>query len=100
MSRKRSSAALDTINHYNAVRLRVTGSGNLLMTLYGPEEIKSEELVAIEMSPTEDKTRTKLANFKHERAQLEIQTDGLDEYFEIGYIIVFVKPIASGYPQN
>lgn len=90
---------MEQINHTNAVRLRVTGSGNLQMTLYGLDKVKSQDLTAYAMSSTNFQQPTILANFSSQRTKLRVYTLAIDETFKINKIILFMRPIYTGYPQ-
>lgn len=91
---------LGTVNHFNEIKLRIIGSGALNMTLYGPQQVKSKTLPITTLSATRDKEVVKLANFRHTRAQLELTTTVIDEYFELQYILVYYKPVAANLPQG
>lgn len=87
------------INHYNAVRLRVKGNGDLKLTLLSPDEIYSQELVPVSMVLTTARNPTQLANFKQLRAKLRIETTEMNETFQISHILVFSKPVEGSFPQ-
>lgn len=86
------------ITHYTAVRLRVNGTGNLKMKLLSLDEVYSQSLVPLAMATMTNKQPTQLANFNQERAVLKIEITEINEYFEISKIIIFHKPVATGYP--
>lgn len=58
-----------------------------------------QNLAPLTLSATTDIEPVKLANFRNQRAQLDIRVENIDEYFRISKITVFVKESASGYPQ-
>lgn len=87
------------ITHFAAIQLRVVGVGNLLTRLISLDEVQEKVLVPLVMSPTTRKFPVILANFNQHRAQLEIKTTEIDEFFNIGSIEIFTKPIYSSYPQ-
>ena len=89
----------ELINHYGAVRMRVVGSGNLRMKLLSLDEVKSVTLVPFIMEDPAWKEPTRLANFTQQRAQLEISTTNINDYFTISKIVIFVKPTATSYPE-
>jgi hypothetical protein len=94
----------ENINHINAVRFRVLGSGNLRLRLLSlpdssGDPIDTETLSSIVMSNNTAIEPTKLANFKQQRTQLELKTTEINETFKIVRIIIFGKAIATGYPQ-
>lgn len=86
------------IYHFAGVRLRVEGVGNLQLKLIGPSEVKTAVLIPLVMQSPTDESKTKLTNFKAERAQLEFRTTEIDEIFEISRITLFTKPVSTSYP--
>lgn len=87
------------INHFTAIRLRITGSGNLISTFFSLDGIKSKVLTSIAMSNTTNKYPTVNTNFNTQQAQLEIKTTEIDETFLIREIIVYAKPVFTSFPQ-
>lgn len=87
------------IIHVVAARLRVTGTGNLRMSLHSLDDIRSVDLDPVEMEESTNRLVTKLSNFREQQAQLKIQTTDIDETFTIGKFYVFVKPVATSYPM-
>lgn len=87
------------LNHTTAVRLRITGSGLLHTRLISMDNVADQQLVDLTLESTTDRYKTLLANFTKERAQLEVKIDGLGEHFLCRGLIIFTKPIATGYPQ-
>ena len=87
------------IIHFGAVRLRVTGTGNLQLRLLSLNEVAQRILTPVVMNATTDKYPNVLTNFSKQRAQLEIKTTEIDEVFNIGEVIIYVKPIFASYPQ-
>lgn len=85
--------------HFGSVRYRVTGSGVLRSTLYSLDEANSSTLPTLNISSTTNREPTILANFIDQMGYLEIKTTAINETFSICKIVVFVRPIASGYPQ-
>lgn len=86
------------INHFGAVRLRVTGSGSLQMRLLSLDEVKTSTLVPLTMSTTTNREPVRLSNFNEQRAALEIKTTSIDEIFIISKIVIFTKPVAVEFP--
>lgn len=84
--------------HFAGVRLRVEGAGNLQLRLIGPSEVRQNVLVPLVMQSPTDETKTKLANFRAERTQLEFKTTEIDETFNIFRIIIYSRPVSDGNP--
>lgn len=87
------------IYHFGGVRLRVTGVGNLKLSLRSLDDITVSNLAVYVMSPTSDREKLILANYKDQRGQIKISTTSFGETFNVSKMILFVKPIWSGYPQ-
>lgn len=86
------------IIHAVATRIRVVGSGNLQLYLRSLDNVRNVQLANITMASTTNKEPITLANFKEQRIQLELKTTLIDETFTISKIVIFVKPVAEGYP--
>ncbi len=89
---------MEAIHHIGAVRLRVVGSGNLDMTLYSLDTIRSESLPVVAMSSVNNVVPLVLANFNEQRIQLDGRVNAIDETYVISKIIIFTKPVATEYP--
>lgn len=87
------------ITHFTAAQFRVTGVGNLNLRLISLDDVQEKVMVPIVMSLKPRKYPVALVNFNQHRAQLEIKTTEIDESFHISEIILFIKPVASSYPQ-
>jgi hypothetical protein len=88
----------EDIVHYGAVRLRVTGSGNLRMTFLSLDEDTSSVLSPIVLQATTGREPLRLANFISQRGMLEISTTAINEKFRINRVIIFEKPLWTEYP--
>lgn len=93
-----SSPGEGQINHYFGVRMRVNGIGNLQMRLISLDEKKSSILMPLDMFMKTNIEPFRKANFKQQRAQLEILITELGETFEISRIVLFMKPSGANYP--
>lgn len=81
-----------------AVRARITGSGNVIPTLYGLDEIESSQLAPMILSTTDRNEKTVLALFVTTRVKLKLQTLVIDETMKVNNITIFVKPIWASLP--
>jgi hypothetical protein len=88
----------ENISHFHAVRVRVTGVGNLQMTLYSLDKARSQVLVPLVMAASSDVIPTRLANFTTQRASLELKTTEIDEVMRVNRIVVFSREIFTSYP--
>jgi len=86
------------INHYHTVRMRVTGVGNLLMTMYSLDEVNSLVLVPLPMITPSAIEPLRLSNFKTQRMSLELKTTEIDEQMRISKIVIYIKPVETGFP--
>jgi hypothetical protein len=89
----------EDILHFGGMRYRVTGSGNLRTTMKSLDDVKSITLATIAMSTAPGQEPFRLTNLISQRARYRVETTEMDEVFTINRIVVFVKPIYSGYPQ-
>ena len=87
------------ISHFNAVRMRVNGTGALKLTLFSLDDEDWQQLADIEMAERTDRQPTVLANFVHQRCSLEIKTTTKNDHFRINRIILFSRFFASEYPM-
>lgn len=90
----------EVINHFGAVRMRVTGSANLNLTLFSLDEVRADVLLPIPITPTSNIEPTRLANFTQQRAKLEIRTININEVFQISKLLIFIKPVAKSFPET
>ena|SRR5690349_5151523 len=93
-----SGTSSEVIQHFGAVKLRITGSGNLDSQFLSLDGALTQSLTPIAMSVNSGREPRILANFITERARLEISTDQIDEYFNINRMLIFVRPIWTEYP--
>ena len=87
------------INHFAAVRMRVTGTGNLKTKLISMDTVTEKQLADTTLLPTNSRYPNKLVNFKAQKAQLELRLTQLDETFLLRQILIYKKPVASSFPQ-
>jgi hypothetical protein len=87
------------INHFGAVRLRVTGAGNLKSTLISLDDVFEQSLAQLVMSSTANKFPTLLSNFMQMKAQLKLEVTDINESFEIKEIHIYIKPTYTSFPQ-
>jgi len=86
------------ITHLTGVRMRVNGSGSLLLSLYSFDDVNSQVLVPFTMATVTNKEPFRLANFKEQRIKLRLGTTEINEQFKINRIIFFHKPLWTSYP--
>lgn len=95
---KKQFSTVGEVLHVVAVRLRVTGSGNLQYFLRSLDNVRNVQLTNHVMVASSNIEPTILANFNEQRVQLELRTTVIDENFVISKIVIFVKSVATGYP--
>jgi len=94
-----SKKAAGNILHFNGVRLNATGSGNLKQVLKSQQNVNEFVMVDFPLLSATDRELFTLANFKKQRAQFRFGTLVLGETFIISKIVIFARPVESGYPQ-
>lgn len=90
----------ENISHFAAIRIRLTGVGDLKMTVYSLDDVRSKVLVPFTMSATARIIPTRLVNFMEQRAAFELKTTDMDERFRINRIVIFMKEVYSSYPGS
>ena len=89
----------EIINHFNGVRIRVIGTGELRLKLQSLSQTKTVTLVPITMTTATNQQPRRLANFSQQRAQLRGYTTDFGDNFVITRIVVFVKPMFNEFPR-
>lgn len=97
-STAREGSAGESISHFNGIRMRIIGSGNLDITLYSLDDVKSQTLNPLVMQATTNIQPLKKCNFMQQRAAVEFSTDEINEYFRFNRIIIFSRPVFANYP--
>lgn len=87
------------INHFGTVRLRLTGAGNLQLSLVSLDNVSTQVLTPVVMNSTNERYPNVLCSFMQQKAQLVIETNEIDETFLIKEIIIYTKPVFTGFPQ-
>lgn len=87
------------INHFGTVRYRVLGAGVFKSQLNSLDNIYTKTIPDVNLVAVSDRYPNQLINFSQNRAQVEFWTDEIDEIFILKQIIIFAKPVRTGYPQ-
>ena len=98
MARKAAGQG-ELIHHIAGIRMRITGSGSLDMTVSSLDDVNSVALQPFVMAATNYIEPLRLTNFKSQRIKLRFSVDVIDEWFQIRKIIVLVKPVEADYPS-
>lgn len=92
----------ESINHFNGVRLRVIGNGNLRVATYQQggdnTDVLNQTLVPYVMSTSTSRQPTLGMNGRKQRLSLEIKITDINEWFQINRLVVFMKPLYSSFP--
>ena len=86
------------LNHVNAVRYRILGTGNLKTKLMSLDNTQEIDLFPLVMQTQPNKYNTLLTNFVQQRMQLEFRVDEIDENFVMRDLRIYIKPISTSYP--
>jgi hypothetical protein len=86
------------ITHIAGIRVRVVGAGNLLPVFQGYDDIITQTLVAVPMSATDSREKTRLCNFISQASKLKLYTTEENEIFRINHIWIYIKPLYTDYP--
>jgi hypothetical protein len=88
----------DNITHFNGIRVRVTGSGNLRPTFKSLDDVTSLVLVPLVMASTGERSLYRICNYVTQQAALELTCTAADETFRINRIIIYAKTIYKMVP--
>lgn len=88
----------ENISHFAVIRVRVNGTGSLLMKVYSLDDVKSKTLVPFPMQTQARIIPSRLVNFMEQRASFELKTTAIDEEFRINRIVIFTKEVYKSYP--
>ena len=86
------------INHLGVIRGEFQGEGNLVVTTFSQGSKEFELSAPIVLIEDSDEYSETLSGFQKQRIQVEFATEVMDEWFNVSDIVVFIKPVASGYP--
>lgn len=95
---KKAKGSGEYEHHIVSVRMRVVGTGNLQLSLSDLDDIQTETLIPLPMTPTTRIEPLRLANFQSQRVRLIGRVTEVGEYFKIQRIIIFGKPVVQEYP--
>ena len=95
----KSSGGGESEWHVVAIRLRVTGAGNLKTRLSDYDNGQIQPLVDLPMLAATRFEPTRLANFQSQRVRVEGSTEEINETFRISRLVIFAKAVAIEYPQ-
>lgn len=95
----------EAINHFNGVRLRVVGEGDLQVNVFALDDSNPtivvapvETLIPYPMVTITQREPTLLMNVRQQRMSIEFKVTEINEWFEIGRVIVFTRPLFSSFP--
>lgn len=90
----------NSVSHFAAIRMILTGNGSLLMKTYSLDDVRSKTLVPFTMASTIRILPTRLVNFMEQYAVFELKTTNIDEVFRITRIVIYTKEVFTSYPGN
>ena len=98
MARKTNSSG-ESDYHAAAIRLRIVGAGNMLMTLESLNNILSYTIAPLPLAATNRIEPTRLVNFQSQRMRLTLSMPVLNDQFSINRIIIYTRAVATEYPM-
>lgn len=93
----------ENINHFNGVRFRILGSGNVLIKLVSlpdnNDNVVERNLIPLDLDAlNQNREPLKKANFMQQRSKVVLKTNRINEVMKINRIVVFVRPVFTNYP--
>ncbi len=89
----------EVFNHFNGIRIRVLGAGDLRLKLESLSGSKTTTMVPITMTTATPIEPRKLANFMQQRALVHGYTTDYGDNFLVTRLVIFVKPVFGESPQ-
>jgi hypothetical protein len=82
----------DTVLHFTGVRLRVKGSGTLLVTVRGLDDVLTTSGESITLSATPGKAIWSGFNFTSERAAVKVRVATASHWFQLNRFVLYAAP--------
>lgn len=86
------------ICHFGLVRFRITGTGNLQITLTGEDGVSSVSPPSIALSTSPGEEPDRFINFINEKMSMKLRTNLFGEKFTLSRVDVMVKPLWASRP--
>ena len=86
------------VHHCAGVRLRIKGSGQLLLNLFGEDDVLVQTLQTHALSAAPGREFMVPANFTNEKAALKMRCAGINEHFELYNAILFMQAVWATRP--
>lgn len=87
------------VKHYNGVRMRVTGEGQLQQVFQSLDSINTEDLSALTLKTINNLSPFCLANFIDQQCSLRVYMSNTNNFMAVSQIVIFFKKLYTGYPQ-
>lgn len=88
------------VYHYAGVRLRIKGSGTLLITLSGLDNVQTATVPSLVLSASPGKPVFRGFNFTSERCSVKLRTNGASEWFVMTHFSLFYKKLWETRPEE
>lgn len=92
------SAVSGWLNHFNGLKLRVVGSGNLNINLYGEDDVTTATATAIAMSASPGLELSRPINFINEKMSVKLGVTAINETYEVSRLDVMAKALWRSRP--
>ena len=90
---------IGSVNLFTGIKLRVTGSGLLHLTIYNEDSTLNEVLSSTTLSTAPGKELAVRSNFKCERGYFKLENDTKSTYFKISRLIFYGADFAPERPS-
>lgn len=87
------------ISHYAGTRIGMTGQGTIKQIFQSADYINTLQFGNVILRTSNNRSPFSLANFTDQHAALRVYMDQLDDYMRVDKIVIFAKPVFTGYPQ-
>lgn len=86
-------------SHYNGIRLRINGSGSLLLQWFNEDATQNEVDATLTLNVATGFEPLTLSNFKAQKAFLHVALSGVNSFFKLNKIRVYAKKLWTMAPQ-
>jgi len=86
------------VHHCVGCRLRISGLGTLISTLYSEDDVESSLLASITLGSSPGKDTSLLANFQNEKVALELSCESYGDWFSLNRSDLFLALLWASRP--
>lgn len=94
------AALSNWLNHFAGIKLRVSGSGTLTVTLYGEDNSNNTSGPSVTLAATPGLEPDVLINFINEKMKVRFRVTSAGNYFTLSKVTIYSKPLWMRRPTS